>query len=279
MSSGSKLHSRILVGPEHEELEHVEIAELGPEIALALSAGGSGFSAGRMHKFDANEDGVLALRGDNAVLLAVADAHHGASAATDCLRALESSTTAIPQSVRALRDHVASVVAAAMHVHSAFDAKPSACSLLVVVLVGARVFGVSIGDCSAVVLRTMPRDGESVPRATRLAPKRETWIFAASSADEICASAELFDCALEDVDVVLLFTDGVDECCYGRPDRSIQLADIAALFAETSRETQIRERVALLAALALDGIRGQPGGQDNIAIVACDARDWTTLLA
>ena len=72
-------------------------------------------------------------------------------------------------------------------------------------------------------------------------------------------------CPIAPKDLIVLFSDGVDECHYHYPETSIGLNHIAALFTEHPTPADF---VTALAQLALTGVDGNPGGQDNIAIVA-----------
>ena len=62
----------------------------------------------------------------------------------------------------------------------------------------------------------------------------------------------------------MVASDGVLECCYRDPARSVQLSHLAQLWRESPRE----EFVSNVIGLALKGVDGHPGGQDNIAVLA-----------
>jgi hypothetical protein len=66
--------------------------------------------------------------------------------------------------------------------------------------------------------------------------------------------------------LLLLCTDGVFECCYRQPQRSIQNAHLLALAARVGLDPKIYADALL--ELALQGVDGNPGGEDNIAIIA-----------
>ena len=69
-------------------------------------------------------------------------------------------------------------------------------------------------------------------------------------------------------DLVVAFTDGVDECHYGKPESSVRIDHVAELFGVVS---SVEVFVEALGALALSGVDGHPGGQDNLAIAATEA--------
>ena len=70
-------------------------------------------------------------------------------------------------------------------------------------------------------------------------------------------------------ELVLAYTDGIDGCHYRSPATSVQAHHIADIAEETGYDPF--EVVSKVTALALDGVDGNPGGQDNIAIVASSA--------
>ena len=65
-------------------------------------------------------------------------------------------------------------------------------------------------------------------------------------------------------ELVVVFTDGIDECHYRNPATSVRPAHIQALWMRSygESETFCRE----LTQLALTGVEGNPGGEDNIAL-------------
>ena len=62
------------------------------------------------------------------------------------------------------------------------------------------------------------------------------------------------------------FTDGIDECHYRSPETSVGYHHIAALAADVDYDPL--RLVTELTQLALTGVDGNPGGQDNIAVIA-----------
>ena len=64
--------------------------------------------------------------------------------------------------------------------------------------------------------------------------------------------------------VLIACTDGITECHYGNPELSVQPEDIGELVARmgASPETLALE----LGRMALQGVRDQPGGEDNFSI-------------
>lgn len=67
-------------------------------------------------------------------------------------------------------------------------------------------------------------------------------------------------------DAILTCTDGVFECHYGSPATSLLPDDLESLFIRYSAD--IDAYVAAISHDSLMGVRGNPGGQDNIALIA-----------
>ena len=70
-------------------------------------------------------------------------------------------------------------------------------------------------------------------------------------------------------DLLLAYTDGIDECHYREPETSVTPQIMAQLWRETG--SQPEAYVRRLVELALAGVGDHPGGQDNLAVVATQA--------
>jgi hypothetical protein len=125
-----------------------------------------------------------------------------------------------------------------------------------------QVFGLAYGDSSASILAP----GE-VPRRISRPSRHYVHPEQPKTLDPRLASE--FHARLPKGALLLLHTDGVDECCYRDPERSIGARELSQLFEEHGPAPAAFARA--LTELALAGVRGNPGGQDNIAI-ACARR-------
>ncbi len=83
------LHSALLLGSDHIELEQIAIEELTPNIAIGISRGR--FPKGYPH-LDPNEDAVFAATDGTTTILVVADGHSGFEAAHAAVAAIERAT-------------------------------------------------------------------------------------------------------------------------------------------------------------------------------------------
>ena len=70
-------------------------------------------------------------------------------------------------------------------------------------------------------------------------------------------------------ELVLAFTDGINECHYRYPETSVSPQHLQSLLAEIGAEPERYAR--RLVEMALAGVGGHPGGQDNIALVVVRA--------
>ena len=124
-------------------------------------------------------------------------------------------------------------------------------------------FGASFGDSTLAVIRASEnadsweqcaantRNAEFVnPRLANTLDPRRALEFA------FCANPG---------DLVAAFTDGIDGCHYGFPQTSLTPAHLSKVWRNAGGDTQVFVRNTIQ--LALAGADGNPGGQDNIAMV------------
>jgi len=247
------LETLLLLGEDHTAYGAFEVrASAGARAACAISRGHRPTASSAPLKVDPNEDAVLVLDDGDAVLLAVADAHHGREAGHRLLERIAKTLTPDVPSLHALAETLAGCAGAG-------GDTPSETTLVVAVCQrrARRGFGLSFGDSSAFLV-----GGDEPPR--RLAGKRSTFVSpgdASSLARERGASFRFVGAPGR---LLVAFTDGVDECCYGRPALSVGPAHLEALYREVGARAEAYARG--LARLALEGVGGHPGGEDNLAI-------------
>lgn len=203
-------------------------------------------------KVDPNEDAVLALDDGDAVLLAVADAHHGREAGHRLLERIAAGLRTDLPSLHALAEALAGLAGAG-------GETPSETTLAVAVCrrSSRRGFGLSFGDSSVFLV-----GGGEPPR--RLAAKRHAFVRPGDALSLARERAVPFRFVGGPGRLLVAFTDGVDECCYGRPALSVGPAHLDDLLRETGALPEAYARA--LANLALEGVGGNPGGEDNLAV-------------
>lgn len=245
----------MLLGRDHREYGRYHLEELAPGLAGAISVGADKASPSLRAKGDRsypNEDALLIVAQGPRALAAVADSHFGIHASHGLIEALHE----VPELPR-----TAAELEAALHdlrppAH-ATDCDSSASTLVVLTCDLETRSGsyYSWGDSTLAAVGPSGYRPLSKPRAAFVSPAtlRSALKRSAASSFELAPDERL-----------LLFTDGVNECHYREPDTSITADHIARLAAGAPSAPALARA---LIELALAGVDGHPGGQDNIALV------------
>jgi serine/threonine protein phosphatase PrpC len=220
------VRSATLLGEDHPTLGEVAVSSLGEGIAIGLSAG-------RLPKsywhLDPNEDAALAMAAGDAVLLAVADGHHGfdaARAAIAELRALGPDLLrteprhledTLDQALGEVEDRVAALIATLPD-----ERRDSRTALSVALLRTDRAAAATYGDTT--VLRV--RGGKAKPLAG-------TSVFLGSAGAAPSAGSG----RLKRGDCVVLCSDGITDFLGSRSSQRI--AEIISARVEV--EAAVRE--------------------------------------
>lgn len=202
-----------------------------------------------------NEDALLVVDDGVQTLLAVADAHYGERASHELMARLAQRVAGMPATPMEMLELLRSLG----DEHES-DGYRSETTLLIALLnrESCTGFGVSMGDSSLSVLgldqasRTVNRKTTNYARAcvpSSLDPRRATE----------------FSFEVRPGELVLAYTDGVDECHYRSPGTSIGLRQMETLHIRSGGEPE--KFATQLTQLALNGVAGNPGGQDNIALI------------
>jgi hypothetical protein len=226
------------------------------ETACALSAGASP-PGGRTGK--PNEDALLAIEEGSRTLLAVSDAHFGPETSHDLLRRIAGRPAPLPTNPLALFELLLARPSPAGPAESAFSSSETTLVVAVLDHETRRGFGISYGDSSLMVLSL-----EDGPR--RVNSKNRVYVQPCVPSSLDPRRADEFAFRTRPGDLVIAFTDGIDECHYRRPATSIQPAHLESLQIRSGSDPERFVRSTL--ELALTGVSGHPGGQDNIALIA-----------
>jgi hypothetical protein len=248
------VETALLLGEEHTAYGELGFRALGAgRTACAISPGLRPTAASSVAKFDPNEDALLAMDAGDRVLLAVADAHHGRLSSHDLLRSLAERLSPDLPNLHALTE------ALAAQVETGDPGSLSETTLAVVVYDrrARRGFGLSFGDSSVLLV-----GGGEEPR--RLAEKRHVFVTPLRPQSLARERAMPFRFLGRSGGLLVAFTDGVDECCYRQPERSIRRAHLDRLFGTHGADAEAYARA--LGRLALEGVDGHPGGEDNLAL-------------
>lgn len=252
-----ELERTLLLGADHGQFDRVHIhAQGNGRTVCGISAGASLGQSNKTPRETPNEDALLAIDEGPRTLLAVADAHFGCESSHELLGRLSEQMASLPREPSQLMDAV----------RATYDGYPSAryrseSTLLVAVLDREcrTGFGLSFGDSSLVLL---DRAGEFHR------PQRKTgdYLSPCRPAGYDPGYPSDFHFTAEPGSLVLAFTDGIDECHYRHPKTSIRSRHIAELWTRSSADVERMTRS--LIQLALAGVDGHPGGEDNVAVVA-----------
>lgn len=250
------------LGCDHGEYGRYALGRVSGRTIWAISAGVRPDSRSLSAKGDRaypNEDGLLAADEGDRVLLAVADAHFGREASHQLLRDLAGRLPPLP----ATPDELAELVRSLAPSDPVPDYESETTLLIAVYDRALRAgFGLSFGDSTFAI----------VGAAGHRRPVERPGSFYASPARRGSLTPELADTFAfsgEPGDLLLAYTDGIDECHYRSPETSVTPQIMADLWRETGKDPEAYVR--RLVELALSGVDGHPGGQDNLAVVATPA--------
>ena len=255
----SPVATAMLLGEDHTTYGQFDSRVLaGGRTVCAISAGRQIPAESAAAKFDPNEDAVLAMDSGDAVLLAVADAHHGRQSSHELLRALARTLSPDVPNLHELAEALAGIDPTPPE-----SATMSETTLLVVVYArgSRRGFGLSFGDSSALLVGTDPE-----PR--RLVEKKGVFVTPARPEGLARDRGEAFRFVGAPGGLLVAFTDGIDECCYRDPRRSVRRSHLQALLDRHGPQADAYARA--LARQALIGVDGHPGGQDNLALAVAE---------
>lgn len=247
----------LMLGRDHGDYGRIESAEIAGTTAAAISVGADPATEARRFKFDPgvmNEDALCAIEGEGWAGFAVADAHYGPEASHVLLERLDTIWSRIrPTDI----EHLGQMIEFLRNGDP--PETPSETTLLVVAYDRAarRGFGLSFGDSTFMIVGPQ--------RAPRIVTTPDGRFVDTKHVGSLRDGAP-FRFEAHPGELLLTFTDGVNECHYRQPATSVRPDDIddAAAFASFEPHASARAIVRL----ALAGVRGNPGGQDNVAVIA-----------
>ncbi len=246
----------LMLGKDHGSYGVVFKRSLGG-VTACLSVGSDPASPSLAFKADKkqpNEDALLVRRHECFYLLAVSDAHFGIESSHRLLERLSSSAFPLTR---------LDLLKLCLEIQKPHEQVGSGATLVVALYDegSGQVLAYSTGDSTLAVLDETGWKVKNEPNTEYIRLDRvsypDSWYEM-----EFCLEAGA---------VLVLHTDGVDECHYRRPETSLRAAHVEALWADLeprSPGARIPLFCSALVRAALDGVDGHPGGQDNIALLA-----------
>ena len=260
MTEGVELGRLLVLGRDHGTWGAVASTEVGSLAAAAISVGTDPDSPSSQFKYDpdvSNEDAGCLTSSHDWTGLAVADAHYGPESSHLLIGRLHTMWGKIrPTDL----GHLAQMIEFLRQGDPALT--DSETTLLTVAYDRAtRVgFGISFGDSTFAI---------AGPNRSATPVNSHDIRFVSPVHRESLRHGTAFQFRADPGELLLAFTDGIDGCHYRNPATSVQPGDIdlVALQADYAPHAVVRN----LTELALSGVRGNPGGQDNIVVLAATA--------
>lgn len=257
----SDIEQCLLLGQDYKTYGNIGVCELDGRTACAISVGADKHSPSLANKGNAlfpNEDAVLMQRHDNLLIMAVADAHYGHWASHALMAGLVQSCAANKQITNkpdALYNLLFSIP------ENLKEPDQTSASTAIVVCINTnngKGVGLSYGDSTAMLINRQ--------EVVRINQKNANFVTINVPDSFNPEYADEFEFTMQPNETLLLFTDGIDECNYCSPATSVNEQHIMELYHQPSKD--LCDYIIKLVDLALKGVNGNPGGQDNIAIAS-----------
>ena len=255
-----RLGRLLLLGENYNEYGRIGSTAVGSQAAAAISVGSDPRSPSGHWKYDhtvANEDAMCLIAAPDWIGMAVADAHYGPEASHMLIERLHAIWSTIrPENHEHLQEMIE-------HLRQGDPARTDSETTLLVAAYDRQSrtgFGISFGDSTFALAGP---DREPLPINSH-----DTRFVTAASRGSL-RHGNPFAFEATEGELLLAFTDGIDGCHYRQAKTSVQPHHIQQIAADAMFDPLqvVHETVAL----ALRGVEGNPGGQDNVVIAAARA--------
>lgn len=255
-----RLGRLMLLGEDYGEYGAAGITRVGALAAAGISVGSVTDSPSNRWKFDSrvlNEDALSVMEAGNWAAYAVADAHYGPESSHLIISRLHTLWGKVrPTDL----EHLSQMLEFLRQGEPASTESETTLLAVVYDRQERTGFGISFGD-SSFVLVGPGHTGEAInPRDVR---------FVTTRGRSSLRHGATFTFRANQGDMLLAFTDGIDECHYRHPETSLRPHHITQVVAEANNDPLAT--CNRLIAKALDGVDGNPGGEDNIALICASA--------
>lgn len=250
----------VLLGENFGDWGAVASTRIGSRSAAAISVGSDQHSPSGQFKHDprvSNEDALCLIDAGDWVGMAVADAHYGPESSHMLIARLHDIWAKIAPTDPT---HLAQMVEFLRNGEPAQTESETTLLVAVFERSSGHGYGLSFGDSTLTVLGRGREPVAANPHDVRFVSARHK--------RSLEYGAE-FTFSAEPGELVVVHTDGVNGCHYRSPETSVQPEHLA-MMAEAAEYDPL-EVVREITLLALAGVGGNPGGQDNIAIAASAA--------
>lgn len=257
MEQAVELGRLLVLGKDHGTWGAVASTEVGSLAAAAISVGADPNSPSSQFKYDpdvSNEDAGCLTSSHDWTGLAVADAHYGPESSHLLIERLHNMWGKIrPTDL----GHLAQMIEFLRQGEPAVTESETTLLTVVYDRPTRSGFGISFGDSTFAIVgpnRSATPINAHDPR------------FVSPVHRESLRHGSAFKFTAQPGELLLAFTDGIDGCHYRNPATSVQPGDIDHLAMQANYEPH--RTVRELTELALAGVRGNPGGEDNIVALA-----------
>lgn len=251
----SAARSVTLLGSSFLQPGKIELFSVGDRSACAISVGAEAAIARKQKDAAPNEDALYLDDDGNCAVHLVADGHWGVESSESLVKSLGELFDKEGPGAEAYQLY-------GMMAQSWRKAEPLGKSRTTFILTSLNrerrtLRGFSIGDSACFLVRS-DASVSRIDNASRhyCAP----WDYYSLGVP----STSHYETEVAPGDVLICCTDGVTECNYGKPERSVLPVDVAELAGRHKGDARaIAEALGLL---ALTGVRNEPGGEDNFSI-------------
>lgn len=259
-SSDPRLGRLLLLGKNYGTYSAISSTAVGSEAAAGTSVGADPDSPSHQFKHDDtvnNEDALCMIAAPDWIGMAVADAHYGPESSHMLMERLHDIWAKVrPKNV----DHLAEMIEFLRQGDPAETESETTLLVTVFDRESREGFGLSWGDSSFAIVGS-----ERSPWRINAHDNR----FVATNRRGTLRNGGPFDFTAEPGELLLMFTDGINECHYRNPATSVQEYHIHE--AVRSAQFEPLDVVNRVISTALGGVDGYPGGQDNIVMAAARA--------
>lgn len=257
-----------LFGEDHGTVDAFGLTLVGGPLsgdsptACAISAGGAGMLRRKGASPVLNEDCAFAFDDGRRVIHAIADGHHGHEAShrtVELLAAMVEGSKGLITPEEALAQLHALWLEAGGEAEAEGDGSRCTLAILSIDRGEGVLEGVCLGDSGVFV-------GNMEAGVRRVVPPNTFYMAPWDRGSHGIPPSTHFKVPVRSGDWVLTCSDGIHECRYETPDESIGAEELESLMIRAGRSPEALVESAVM--LALAGVRGHQGGEDNLALVA-----------